>query len=194
MSPIRVIAGSAKGKKLKMVPGDSTRPVTDRVKEAFFNIIRLDLPGCAFLDVFAGTGSVGIEALSQGAGFVRFVEKNRRALQIVRENLKHTELESGAEVLQVDAFLLLQRPTDREFDYIYIAPPQYKGLWSKAVKALDGNPGLLVDDGWAIAQIDPREYEPLALENLEEFDQRRYGNTLLVFYERIEADEQQDTG
>jgi 16S rRNA (guanine(966)-N(2))-methyltransferase RsmD len=189
MSPIRVIAGSAKGKKLKMVPGDSTRPVTDRVKEAFFNIIRLDLPGCAFLDLFAGTGSVGIEALSQGAGFVRFAEKNRRALQVLRENLKLTDLESSAEVLPVDAFALTQRRPDRRFDYIYIAPPQYKGMWSKAMLLLDENPDLLVEDGWAIVQIDPKEYEPLSLVTLDEFDQRRYGNTLLVFYERIEADE-----
>ena len=74
MSPIRVISGKAKGKKLKMVPGRGTRPVTDRVKESFFNIIRMDLPGSNFLDLFAGTGSVGIEALSQGAAFVRFVD------------------------------------------------------------------------------------------------------------------------
>ena len=85
--PIRVIAGKAKGKKLKMVPGSSTRPVTDRVKESFFNIIRMDLPGSKFLDLFAGTGSIGIEAMSQGAGFVRFVELVGTAAAAIAANI-----------------------------------------------------------------------------------------------------------
>lgn len=187
--PIRVIAGKAKGKKLKMVPGSSTRPVTDRVKESFFNIIRMDLPGDKFLDLFAGTGSVGIEALSQGAGFVRFVELDRFAIRTVRENLEITGLDGdNVEVMQMDAFGLLSRRPDTRFDYIYIAPPQYKGVWIKAMKALDANPDWAVDDGWVIAQIDPKEYAELELEQFVEFDQRRYGNTLLVFYERAYED------
>jgi len=183
--PIRVIAGKAKGKKLKMVPGSSTRPVTDRVKESFFNIIRMDLPGSKFLDLFAGTGSIGIEAMSQGAGFVRFVELDRYAIRTVRENLEITGLDAdGPEVMQMDVFALLARRPATRFDYIYIAPPQYKGMWIKALKALDANPDWSVDDGWVIAQIDPKEYEALELEQFVEFDQRRYGNTLLVFFER----------
>ena len=102
--PIRVIAGSAKGKKLKKVPGDGTRPVTDRVKESFFNIIKMDLPGGNFLDLFAGTGSVGIEAISQGAAFVRFIELGRTAHRTVQENLEHTGLTDKAEVLRMDVF------------------------------------------------------------------------------------------
>jgi 16S rRNA (guanine966-N2)-methyltransferase len=183
--PIRVIAGKAKGKKLKMVPGSSTRPVTDRVKESFFNIIRLDLPGGKLLDLFAGTGSVGIEALSQGAAFVRFIELDRYAIRTVKENLELTGLAGqDAEVMQLDAFGLLARRPDMRFDYIYIAPPQYKGLWTKALKALDANPDWSVEDGWVIAQVDPKEYQALDLDQFVEFDQRRYGNTLLIFYER----------
>jgi 16S rRNA (guanine(966)-N(2))-methyltransferase RsmD len=178
-----VIAGKAKGKKLKRVPGEGTRPVTDRVKESFFNIIRQDLPGGSFLDLFAGTGSVGIEALSQGAGYARFIELGRRAIKVVHENLESTGLKADAEVLQMDAIRYLERNPDRPFDYIYIAPPQYKGMWSKALIALDSQPDWLVEDGWAIVQIDPRESEPLELKNLSEFDRRKYGNTLLVFYE-----------
>lgn len=188
MSPIRVIAGKAKGRKLKMVPGKSTRPIADRVKESLFNIIRMELPGSSFLDIFAGTGSVGIEALSQGASFVRFVEINRTAIRIIRENLESVNLEEGAEVLQMDAFGMIERPPDRKFDYFFIAPPQYKGLWKKTLLALDKAPGWLVDDGWVIVQIDPKEYEALELKNFSEFDKRKYGRTLLVFYDREEED------
>jgi 16S rRNA (guanine(966)-N(2))-methyltransferase RsmD len=186
--PIRVIAGSAKGKKLKQVPGSSTRPVTDRVKEAFFNIIKLDLPDCNFLDLFAGTGSVGIEAISQGAAFARFIELGRKAHRTVLENLELTGLSGKAEVLRMDAFAFFSRRPDVHFDYVYIAPPQYKGMWITALEGLDENPDWMVSDGWIIVQIDPREYEPVQMRNFDEFDQRKYGNTLLVFYERGEED------
>ena len=184
--PIRVIAGSAKGKKLKQVPGHSTRPVTDRVKEAFFNIIKLDLPGGRFLDLFAGTGSVGIEAISQGAAFTRFIELGKAAHRTVLENLTLTGLSDKAEVLRMDAFAYLTRRPDMHFDYVYIAPPQYKGMWLKAMEGLENNPDWLVDDGWVVVQIDPREYEQVEMTHFTEFDQRKYGNTMLVFYERVE--------
>lgn len=186
--PIRVIAGSAKGKKLKHVPGSGTRPVTDRVKEAFFNIIRLDLPECNFLDLFAGTGSVGIEAISQGAKFVRFIELGRNAHRTVLENLEITGFEEKADVLRMDAFAYLGRQPDIHFDYVYIAPPQYKGMWITALEGLDQNPDWMVEDGWIVVQIDPHEYESMSLKHFIEFDQRKYGNTLLVFFERVEED------
>ena len=183
--PMRVIAGKAKGRKLKMVPGESTRPITDRVKESLFNIIRFELHGSRFLDLFAGTGSVGIEALSQGAGFVRFLDTNRRAIQVIGENLKETELREGAEVLQMDAFSMLSRNPDIAFDYVFVAPPQYREMWKQSLFEIDKQPNWLVDDGWVIVQIDPHEYDNLDLINLSEFDQRKYGNTMLVFYERV---------
>ena len=186
--PIRVIAGSAKGKKLKKVPGDGTRPVTDRVKESFFNIIKMDLPGGKFLDLFAGTGSVGIEAISQGAVFARFVELGRAAHRTVLENLEQTGLTKQAEVLRMDVFAYLTRRPDIRFDYVYVAPPQYKGMWLKAMEGLEKNPDWLVDDGWVVVQIDPREYEAVELTHFAEFDRRKYGNTMLVFYERVEED------
>jgi 16S rRNA (guanine(966)-N(2))-methyltransferase RsmD len=184
--PIRVIAGSAKGKKLKQVPGSGTRPVTDRVKESFFNIIKLDLPKCNFLDLFAGTGSVGIEAISQGAAFVRFIELGRNAFRTIQENLEITGFTDKAELLRMDAFAYLGRRPDMAFDYVYIAPPQYKGMWITALEELEKNPDWLVDDGWIVVQIDPREFEPVEMTHFVEFDQRKYGNTLLVFYERVE--------
>ncbi|HOD05478.1 MAG TPA: RsmD family RNA methyltransferase, partial [Anaerolineaceae bacterium] len=92
--------------------------------------------------------------------------------------------QSHAQVTQGDAFSLLQQAADRAFDYIYIAPPQYKGMWQRAIKLVDDHPNWLSDEAWVIVQIDPVEYEAMSLKNLNEFDQRRYGSTLLVFYER----------
>ncbi|MCW5876331.1 MAG: 16S rRNA (guanine(966)-N(2))-methyltransferase RsmD [Anaerolineales bacterium] len=184
MSAPRVIGGSARGRRLRPVPGESTRPITDRAKESLFNILQPSLQGAALLDLFAGTGAVGIEALSRGAAFARFLDNKRAAVETIRANLATTGLEQGAEVLLGDAFAHLAAAPNRAFDYVYIAPPQYRKLWQRALLALDVQPGWLVADGWAIAQIDPREYEALELQNLEEFDQRKYGNTLLVFYER----------
>ena len=98
MSTLRVISGTARGRRLKTVPGDTTRPITDRVKESLFNILGPDIQGSVVLDLFAGTGAVGIEALSRGAEFVRFVDRNRLPIKIVRENLKTTELADKSQV------------------------------------------------------------------------------------------------
>lgn len=189
MSSPRVIAGSARGLRLRSVPGDGTRPITDRAKESLFNILRPNLQGGAFLDLFAGTGAVGIEALSQGASFARFVDNARGAVETVRMNLAAAKLDKQAQVLQGDSFAQLRAKPDRSFDYIFIAPPQFKGLWQRALLAVDAAPDWLVEDGWAIVQIDPTEYEATELADLEEFDQRKYGNVLLVFYEK-----RQETG
>jgi 16S rRNA (guanine966-N2)-methyltransferase len=185
MTGLRVIGGKARGRKLRAVPGDTTRPVTDQVKEACFNIIGGDIVGATFLDLFAGTGSIGIEALSRGAAFARFVDLNRLPVETVRANLAHSGLEQSAEVTRADAFVLLERSSDRAFDYVYIAPPQYKGMWARAMLALDAHPTWMSEDAWVIVQIHPVEYEALALKSLVEFDQRSYGSTLLAFYERV---------
>ena len=182
---IRVISGSAKGRKLKPVPGDITRPITDRVKESLFNILGNDILDCNFLDPFSGTGAVGIEALSRGAKYVQFNDRHSSAVKTIKQNLDATGLTERAYVTQLDAFVLVASKNNFDFDYVYIAPPQYKGMWEKAVKVVDRNQSILVEDGWVIAQIDPNEYKELELQNFSEFDQRKYGSTLLIFYERI---------
>ena len=183
---LRVIAGKAKGRKLKSVPGDTTRPITDRAKESLFNIIAGDVLDSRWWDVFAGTGAVGIEALSRGASFVRFSDSNRAPIETIRSNVEHCGFQKQAEIRRADAFAYLASPADMAFEYIYIAPPQYQEMWAKSLEMIDDNLGWLSEDGWVIAQIDPKEYQALALEYLEEFEQRRYGSTLLVFYERKE--------
>ncbi len=182
--PLRVIAGSAKGRRLRMVRGDITRPIRDQVKEALFNILGPALRDAEFLDLFAGTGSVGIEAISRGAAQATFVEKHPAALRTIRENLELTGFADRARVIQLDVFEWIKRQPGRSYDFIYVAPPQYSKLWSKALQKLDQSAELMILDAWVIAQINPKEYRPLELETLVEFDQRSYGRTQLVFYER----------
>jgi 16S rRNA (guanine(966)-N(2))-methyltransferase RsmD len=184
MAGLRVIGGAARGRRLKMVPGQGTRPITDRVKESLFNILSDDVAGAAFLDLFAGTGSVGIEALSRGAARAVFVESDRTALKVIADNLAHTGLGGRAQVVRGDVFQYLAGPRREAFDMVYIAPPQYAGLWQRTLELLDQHPGWLNPDGVAIAQIHPAEFKALALTHLRLDDERKYGNTLLAFYER----------
>jgi 16S rRNA (guanine(966)-N(2))-methyltransferase RsmD len=182
---LRVISGSAKGRRLKDVPGDTTRPVTDRVKEALFSILYHDVIDSVWWDLFAGTGAIGIEALSRGASFVRFSDLNRLPVDVIKANLQTCGFSAKAEIRRGDAFAMLAAAPDRTFDYIYIAPPQYKEMWSKALTLVDENPAWLSDGAWVIVQIDPHEAQDVPLRNLEQFDERKYGNTLLVFYEKM---------
>ncbi len=182
---LRVIAGSARGRKLKSVPGDTTRPVMDRVKEALFNILAGDVVDSNWWDLFGGTGAIGIEALSRGAAFVRFSDLNRAPIETIKENVEHCGFSKQVEVRKGDAFSMLSAQPDRRFEFIYIAPPQYHEMWSRALKLADENIGWLTDEGTVIVQIDPLEYnKPAELTNLEETEQRKYGSTLIVFYDR----------
>jgi 16S rRNA (guanine966-N2)-methyltransferase len=180
---MRVIAGEAKGRKLKMVRGSSTRPIGERVKEALFSILGDLVVDARFLDLFAGTGSVGIEALSRGAGFALFVEQQRQAVLTIRDNLAHTGLKDRAQVVKGDVFTFLKKDDLEPFDLIYVAPPQYQELWARTLRALDGT-ALLAPDGLVVVQIHPKEYEELRLETLTRTDRRKYGSTLLCFYVR----------
>lgn len=183
---MRVISGCAKGIKLASVPGKSTRPITDQVKEALYNIIGSLVVDKVFLDLFGGTGAVGIEALSRGALRAVFLDTNYRAYKIIQENLKTTKLESYGTVLKKDAFVFLREQHDEQFDFVYIAPPQYKDLWLKAMLTLDENPSLVDSCGIVIVQIHPKEYkEDLDFTNFRVYDKREYGDTILVFFEPV---------
>ena len=186
MAQPRIIGGKARGIRISDVPGDTTRPITDRVKEALFNIIGPDIVDSNFLDLFGGTGSVGIEALSRGAKSCMFLDFAPKSVRVIKQNLSTTRLEVNAIVRQGDAFQFLRSSPQTTFDYIFIAPPQYKNLWVDALLLLDTNLGLLSEDGWVIVQIDPVEVTKIKVVNLVEFDRRRYGSTLLLFYSRPE--------
>ena len=186
---MRVIAGSAKGRKLESVPGDAVRPITDRAKEALFSILGEQVQDAQVLDLFGGTGSVGIEALSRGAAHVIFIERYKPALKAIGHNLQHTKLADRAYVVRGDAFKYLKKQHTGPFDIIYVAPPQYKGLWLEALKLIDARPELLTPDGQVIVQIHPIEYQEPDLTQLELFDTRLYGSVQLDFYARLDEEE-----
>jgi len=179
---MRVITGSAKGRKLQMVPGDGTRPITDRAKEALFSILGHGIQGARVLDLFGGTGSVGIESLSRGAAFAHFVDLNRKAVETMRANLTHCQLLDKALIERNDSFAVLKSYRGQPFDLIYVAPPQYKGLWKQALLLIDSRPALLAAQGELIIQIHDKEESPVELQFLQEYDRRRYGSVLLIFY------------
>jgi 16S rRNA (guanine966-N2)-methyltransferase len=179
---MRVIAGQARGRKLVLVPGDITRPITDRAKEALFGILGGSVVQARVLDLFAGTGSVGIEALSRGAGHCDFVEWAPAALKTIHQNLDHTGLAAAGRVVRADTFAFLRRPPARAYDLVYIAPPQYRGLWRRALDGVDADGRWVAAGGRVVVQIDPREEEDVPLARLVLADRRKYGNVLLLFY------------
>ena len=178
---MRVIAGSAKGRPLRPPRTSATRPITDRAKESLFNILTPRIAGQRFLDLFAGTGSVGIEALSRGGAHATFVERAEPALAGIRHNLELTGLAARAEVVGRDVFGYLRDPPV-PFDVIFVAPPQWRGLWARAVALLDREPGWLADGAVVVAQHDPSESTPLDLASLELTDERTYGRVRFSFF------------
>ncbi|HVU69592.1 MAG TPA: 16S rRNA (guanine(966)-N(2))-methyltransferase RsmD [Ktedonobacteraceae bacterium] len=189
---MRVVTGAAKGRKLKGPKTPGTRPIIDRVKTALFDILSWRIEDARFLDLFAGTGGVGIEALSRGAASATFIEMSLPIVKLIRENLGITGLNEHAEVLHMDSFKFLQQHAAREksaapvrtYDMIYVAPPQYQEMAAKALGMLDSSP-LLADKGLVIVQVHPKERPGVVavpLQRLEQTDERRYGSTLLLFY------------
>lgn len=149
---MRVIAGTAKRLMLKTMEGMDTRPTTDRIKETLFNMLAPDLYGCSFLDLFAGSGGIGIEALSRGAKEAVFVEKNPKAAACIRENLMHTRLLDRGEVMQTDAAYALRRLEDeRKFDFVFMDPPYEKGLERQMLELLS-KLHLLKEEGMIIVE------------------------------------------
>lgn len=134
---MRVIAGSARSLKLVTPEGFDTRPTTDRIKETLFNMIQMDVPGCNFLDLFSGSGSIGIEALSRGAKQAVFVENGKVACDCIEQNLKHTKFTDKAKVLKQDVFVALSMLEYKEkFDVVFMDPPYEQELERKVLEYL----------------------------------------------------------
>ena len=149
---MREIAGSAKHLNLKTIEGLDTRPTTDRIKETLFNMLQTDIPGCRFLDLFSGSGAIGIEALSRGAREAVFVESNPKAVACIRENLQFTHLQEHAEVLQTDVFQALGRLAGRgAYDFIFMDPPYERDLEMPVLRSI-AESGVLKEDDIIIVE------------------------------------------
>ena len=179
--PVRIITGQAKGRYLKVPRGWGGRPTSDRVKESLFNILGPLVPGASFLDLFAGTGSVGIEALSRGASRAVFVENDRQAVRAIRENLAQTGLGDRAEVLPLDVLAAAGKLKGQKFNLIFLDPPYGQGLEIPAMEALVAN-NLLDEDSLVVVEGSRRRKMPARVGCLKLCREHRIGDTVLAFY------------
>lgn len=179
---MRVITGKARGVQLKTPEGMQTRPTSDRVKEALFSIINFDLPGANVLDLFAGTGQLGIEALSRGAKRAVFVDAREDACKIVRENLRRTKLEGEAKVVRSDYLDYLRRCKEK-YDIILLDPPYAEVFLENALKCITEID--ILQSGGIIVTERPIEKElSLVFEGYTRSKDYKYGNTLLTLYRK----------
>lgn len=180
---LRVISGIAKGHKLKTIEGRTTRPTSDRVKEALFNIIADEIVDRNVLDVFAGTGSLGIEALSRGANRAVFLDKSMECCGIIKENLAHTKLADKAEVFSTDFATGIERlyRDGRKFDLIILDPPYNKNFIQETLKMLTKN-DIMKDDGIIVAEHSTSDSLPGSIGRLESIDTRKYGDTMITIF------------
>lgn len=178
---MRVISGSARGLRLKAPEGLSTRPTLDRIKESLFNILAMDLPEADFLDVFSGSGGIGIEALSRGANSAVFIDEGRQSVEIIKDNLKFTRLADKALVLNLDFKTAINRLKNdgRAFDIIFMDPPYNKGLVQEALKEIY-NARLLKNGGFIVAE-QAMEDELPNIEGFEIFRVKEYKITKMTF-------------
>lgn len=192
---MRIITGSARGCRLKTPKGaDVTRPTADRVKESLFNILGTMVPGRKVLDIFAGTGNLGIEALSRGAQSAVFVDK--ATAELIRDNLKLTRLADKAVVRGGDVFAELARQTAAKADFtlIFCDPPYHKGLWQQALRQIDQSEGLMEEAGILVVEHGADDNEVPELTRLKLVHNRRYGHTtqLSFFQWRAYVDEEDE--
>jgi 16S rRNA (guanine(966)-N(2))-methyltransferase RsmD len=179
---MRIISGASKGRKLRMLPGRSVRPTSDRVKESIFDTLGDEVRGKVVLDLFAGTGNLGIEALSRGAAKVVFVEKARQALRVMGKNLLETGMKVRSEVLPKDVTraigILAQR--NESFDLILMDPPYREGWILKMLERLRRDP-VHHEGSLLVIEHDRREPLPDALEGWEVIKERKLGDTIVSF-------------
>lgn len=179
---MRVISGTARGTKLNSIESLSTRPTLDRVKEALFNIIQTQLQDSNVLDLFAGSGALGIECLSRGAKHCTFCDKSYETIKMLKQNLQRTRFETKATILVDDYKKCLQKLDKNKFKIIFIDPPYKLDIAVNSIKLILEY-ALLAKDGIIILETDEEEREIKELENinLEVYDVRKYGRVKLIF-------------
>lgn len=178
---MRVISGSARGLKLKAPEGLSTRPTTDRNKESLFNILAPDLYECRFLDLFSGSGAIGIEALSRGAKCAVMVDSDAKSIKVIKANVEAARVSERAEIITADVCTAIRRlgSIGRKFDIVFMDPPYSKGLVEKALEAIV-EMGLLDEDGYIVAE-QASEEPPLEINGLSVYRIKDYRATKMSF-------------
>lgn len=185
---MRITGGTLSGRKLHPPTGNQTRPMRDAVRMAMFNILGRRVENCRFLDLFAGTGSVGIEALSRQAANATFVEQLPAALRTLEKNLQTLGLLENSRVLAGDVFRVLNSlKLGDPFDLIFVGPPYGKKLADQTLQAL-AETAILSPDGLIIAEVFRKEVLAPRYETLIQIDERRYGDNLIVIYRRAADD------
>ena len=179
---MRVITGKARGVQLKTPDGMATRPTTDRVKEALFSIIQFEISGATVLDLFGGTGQLGIEALSRGAKRAVFVDAGEPACRLIRENLKRTKLEADATVIRSDYLDYLKRCRET-FQIIFLDPPYAEVFLENALKRIT-EIDILQSGGIIVAERPVGKDLPWEFEGFTRSRDYKYGNTLLTVYRK----------
>ena len=180
---MRVITGKARGVQLKTPEGMDTRPTTDRVKEALFSIINFDIPGANVLDLFGGTGQLGIEALSRGAKSAVFVDAREESCRLIRENLKRTKLEQDAKVVRSDYLDYLHRCRE-QYDIILLDPPYAEVFLENALKTIT-EIDILHSGGIIVAERPLGKELPWEFEGYQRSRDYKYGKTLLTVYRKL---------
>ena len=177
---MRIGGGNTKGRRLQTVPGRQVRPTSGRIRHALFNTLREWVPGSIFVDMFAGTGSVGLEALSHGAKHVYFVESDRHALLALRANMNHCGVESQATIVAAALPQAVRKlPATQRLDVLFLDPPYASNLAEATLGILE-DCGLLASNGLIVWQHAVRR-EPLTLPGYTLWQSKRYGNTQLSF-------------
>ena len=179
---MRVITGTARGVQLKTPDGMTTRPTADRVKEALFSIIQFEIPGARVLDLFGGTGQLGIEALSRGAKSAGFVDAGEPACKLIRENLKRTRLEQQGSVVRSDYQQYLNRCRE-QFDIILLDPPYAEVFLENALKCIT-EIDILQSGGIIVAERPLGKELPWNFEGFTRSKDYKYGKTLLTIYRK----------
>ena len=185
---MRVISGKARGTKLYSLEGENTRPTLDRVKEALFNIIQVDLQEAIVLDLFAGSGALGIESLSRGATKAFFCDNNKEAIDIIKKNLEKTKLESYSEVIKLDYRDALKKMTNESIDIIFLDPPYREKFATDAVQYIVES-HILKKSGIIIIETDDKQRilkELDKIKNINIYDIRKYGRACIIFLSRKE--------
>ena len=179
---MRIISGRARGTKLYTLEGDFTRPTLDRVKESIFNIIQRDIKDSIFLDLFAGSGAIGLEAASRGAKKAILCDKSKEAMQIIKKNILKTHLENVVETYLLDFRALLNDKLNEKLDIVYIDPPYKSDFAIQAVNIILEN-NLITKDSLILIETDRKEEveEKLKKVDVRIIDERKYGRAEIFF-------------